>query len=486
MSDEDSHSESEFYYPDEEETNEQNKMAGVTNHGDNSNNNSQEELLEFVEAQKNENTVKKTASDMKCFYRFLEEINKPNIQILDLAPEELDHLLGKFFKNIKKVNGEEYEPSSLTGMQRSIQRFLSDSRSKMNILKDDEFALSRKVLEAKRKNLVEQGKGNRPNATRSLTKEEEDKLYENGAFGAENPVVLQRTMWWILSLHFGFRARDESRKLCWGDVSLQTDPLQDGREMLVWLNERGTKTRNGKENGHRRSFSPKAYATNTERCPVQLYKLFRSHRPEEMNKPDSPFFLAVRHGDRRVNPQIWYMKAPLGKNEIGKFLKTAADEANLQRKGAKVTNHSVRKTGIGRLLDANTPETFVAQLSGHKSLQSLQSYKSANEHHQRQMSYILSSSSNSQSARKITSPSDNRSDQAISSQQFHNGMCLQNTTNSLAVNNASVDPAASNGIFPGANISSITNCQFQIFNGPVKFINQGAKRRYVIESDDEE
>ena len=30
MSDEDSHSESEFYYPDEEETNEQNKMAGVT------------------------------------------------------------------------------------------------------------------------------------------------------------------------------------------------------------------------------------------------------------------------------------------------------------------------------------------------------------------------------------------------------------------------------------------------------------------------
>ena len=50
------------------------------------------------------------------------------------------------------------------------------------------------------------------------------------------------------------------------------------------------------------------------------------------------------------------------------FLKTAADEANLQRKGAKVTNHSVRKTGIGRLLDANTAETFVAQLSGHKSL----------------------------------------------------------------------------------------------------------------------
>ncbi|KAL9972980.1 hypothetical protein ACROYT_G019381 [Oculina patagonica] len=100
--------------------------------------------------------------------------------------------------------------------------------------------------------------------------------------------------------------------------------------MLVWLKERGTKTRKGEENGHRRPFTPKAYATNTERCPVQFYKLFRSHRPDEMNEQDAPFFLAVRHGDRRVNPEVWYMKAPLGKNEIGKFLKTAADKASLQ------------------------------------------------------------------------------------------------------------------------------------------------------------
>ena len=71
----------------------------------------------------------------------------------------------------------------------------------MNILKDDEFAFSRKVLEAKRKNLVVQGKGNRPNATRLLTKEEEeDKLFQSGIFGAENPVALQRTTWWILSV----------------------------------------------------------------------------------------------------------------------------------------------------------------------------------------------------------------------------------------------------------------------------------------------
>ena len=52
-------------------------------------------------------------------------------------------------------------------------------------------------------------------------------------------------MWWFLPFHFDFRAKDESRKLLWGDVEVQQDPLQDGREMLVWINERETKTQKG-------------------------------------------------------------------------------------------------------------------------------------------------------------------------------------------------------------------------------------------------
>jgi len=124
-------------------------------------------------------------------------------------------------------------------------------------------------------------------------------------------------------------------------------------------------------------------------CPIKFYKLYRDQRPEELNQADSLFFSAVRHGSRRENSEIWYMKAPLGKNRIGKFLSAAADNAGIQRIGAKVSNHSVRKTS--RLLDASTPENFVAQLSDPQNTQSLQSYKSASEkHQQRQMSYILS------------------------------------------------------------------------------------------------
>ena len=282
---------------------------------------------------------------MKAFNHYLQTTNKQYLNILNLSATEHDHLLSKFFKNIRKLNGEEYEPNTISSFQRSIQRFLRDNKSQFNILSDKEFELSRQVLVTKRKHLVNKaGKGNKPNATRSLTQKEEDKLFECGQFGMSRPKVLQRTVWWFLALHLGFRARDESRKLCWGDIQLQVN--SNGREMLVWLCERGRKTRHGQENGHQRSFQPKISATGSERCPVRYYKEYMSHRPVEMNTEDAPFFLAVRHGNRHHNNNIWYMRSPLGKNEIGKFLSKAADSAGLQRAGGKLSHHSVRKTSI--------------------------------------------------------------------------------------------------------------------------------------------
>ena len=83
------------------------------------------------------------------------------------------------------------------------------------------------------------------------------------------------------------------------------------------------------------------------------------------------------------------MRAPLGKNEICKLMKTAAQSAGLQ---GNFTNHTVRKTCISRLMDAEVSLNYVAQLSGHKNLKSLDSYKAASADHQRKMSLILSRS----------------------------------------------------------------------------------------------
>ena len=67
---------------------------------------------------------------------------------------------------------------------------------------------------------------------------------------------------------------------------------------------------------------------------------------------------------------------------------------------------------------------------------------------------------------------------------------LQTATRSLAVGYGTSVPGPSDGVgqatFAGANIGSVSGCQFQIFHGDVKIVQQSKRRRVIIESDDED
>ena len=102
--------------------------------------------------------------------------------------------------------------------------------------------------------------------------------------------------------------------------------------MLVWLSEQGMKTRKGQGKGYQKQFRPKIYATSTYRCLNSYYELFLSHNPAEMNELEAPFFLTVNNKRQTENP-FWYMKAPLGKNQIRKFIANAAKNAGIQLPG---------------------------------------------------------------------------------------------------------------------------------------------------------
>ena len=175
---------------------------------------------------------------------------------------------------------------------------------------------------------------------------------------------------------------------------------------------------------------------------------------------------------------------PSEKNEIGKFLSTAAKNAGLHREGKKVTNHSVRKTCISRLLDADVPENFVAQLSGHKSTESLQSYKSASAKHQKRMSLTLSRADLSGSRDEALSSVHNQGFEVVT--RSTTDIAASSTTTTLI--DQSSDPSLSSTapIFTGANIGSISGCTFQIFHGNVKIVQNERKRRIVIDSDEDD
>ena len=91
-------------------------------------------------------------------------------------------------------------------------------------------------------------------------------------------------MWFLLTLHFGHRAR----QIKFGDIALKIDEAS-GEEYLEWTTERESKTRHGDENEHQRSFRPKQATGNVQ---FLAPKNFVYRRSEEAKSPESPFFLA--------------------------------------------------------------------------------------------------------------------------------------------------------------------------------------------------
>ena len=122
---------------------------------------------EFVESHKSKNTVKK-----KVWYRWCESVQETR-RVEDISPHELNRLMSHFFISVKKQDGTEYEPNSLTGFQRNIDRHLRNMGEEWSIITDIEFEQSQKALEEKRKELRKLGKGEKKNSEDPLTAEEE-------------------------------------------------------------------------------------------------------------------------------------------------------------------------------------------------------------------------------------------------------------------------------------------------------------------------
>ena len=287
---------------------------------------SDNDIHDFVVHQKAKSTTYKDTSGTKRLQTFLRDVNPQETRMFyELSAEELDKLMCQFFILAKKLDKKlpedelEYQPDTLTSLRNSWQRVIADKGLKFNIKRDAEFERSRTVLAGRRKQLTNMGLGNKPNAARALEQDEVDRLYETGFFGTATPIAIQRTMWWKISLLFGYRGREESIKIQFGDIKLVYNEIKK-EEYLEWDTERGTKTRPGSKAGHQRSFNPTAHQFNTSRCPVQLYKEYVKRRPVEACHPDSRFYLTPIPIER-IKGEKWFYATPLGKNKLARCCK---------------------------------------------------------------------------------------------------------------------------------------------------------------------
>ncbi len=268
---------------------------------------------------KSKNTERKINEGGSRFTTFLFGKNETR-DFKDIPKSTMDQLIGSYimdFRNLK--TGEDVEPETLSVAFRILNTYLQRNGCDYDIMDDDDFSLSRDVLEGRRKELFEKGKGRRQNRPQHLTEDHENALFSSGEMGMEGPRPLINMMWYCYVKCLGFsRACERPSHLTWGDLQLHEGGEQG--QYIEW-NDRLIKSKSEVST----NFVTKVFADtdNPSRCFLQAYRLYRSKRPSEMLHPDCPFFLQVRPKVDSDTP-VWYKSQSHGINHLTNLMNKMA------------------------------------------------------------------------------------------------------------------------------------------------------------------
>lgn len=342
-------------------------------------------ILSLWQNSKNKNTNKSTNTWINAFRKWA-EFRGFQENIAEYEPYELNTVLERFYAEVRKKDGTDYEPDSLRVMQASLHRHLVEQNYPKSILSDVEFVNSRRVLEGKAKALREQGKGKKPNKSEPMTIDEENMLWEAGKLGDSSPSSLVHTMWFLNVQHFGQRGQQEHSTMTMENFVRKTDE-STGAVYIEFL-ENPTKTRQGGLRPKQRVTNPKMFEfpSDRARCPVTLFEKYVSKRPAAL-KNTGRFYLSPR-ADFRDSGQ-WYKQVPVGKNKIASFMKSIIKDTSLEHSGKNITNHSGRKMLVKKLKAAGIPESSIIKVTGHTSTKGLSSYDPGDQREFQEMSNAL-------------------------------------------------------------------------------------------------
>ena len=458
------------------------------------------EILEINETAASKNTARATKTWMAVWSEWCQARNI-NVNMESYCPQALDGLLNKFYVEIRKKDGTDYEPDSLRVMQAAIDRYHRHKNYPASIITGREFTKSQETLDAKAKQLRRQGKGKRPNKAQPYSETDEAIFWREGKLGNHNGLALTNVNFKNLSETMGFRGRQDHYDAYVEDFSISQ--MADGIK-VVEFKENPTKTRQGGlRNPTRRSPQQMWSTDGGERDPVKLFEEWLEHRPDALKK-SGPLYLTIIP---RPTSNTWYSKTRMGQHRIGQIMKSVASclptESN-----KKITNHSTRKTVVAKLKNAGQPRHKIIQVTGHARESSLDDYDEITVSERRELSHIASGyvpapSSSTSTISSTSAPSTSRF-------PLHSSVPAASAYPSAACMKENVRPAvpiSSNEVSSSANLAEFTgmpssmysmatkqnlSAPFQIFNSCVFNTNnfrrspspeKPRKRRIIIDSD---
>ena len=116
---------------------------------------------------------------------------KEERELSAITPEDLDRYLAEFIRSVRRKDGGEYEPSSLTSLLANVERHLKKNCYPASIFSDRQFELTRRCLQSKLKELKKAGRRNKDKADQPRNI---DVLYEKNLLGLSSGEALLNTL----------------------------------------------------------------------------------------------------------------------------------------------------------------------------------------------------------------------------------------------------------------------------------------------------
>ncbi|KAJ3648473.1 hypothetical protein Zmor_020274 [Zophobas morio] len=299
------------------------------------------------------------------------------------STEKLAFILKDWGYNMKKVDGNDYEEAVIKTMwnvtAKQLQElYFNKFGIKFDPFVDLEFKGSRNARDAKRRNLQIQPE-KRKTSSSILTLEEYNKILK--IYNEDTPDGLQKMFFYVAGLELAWRGC-EGVNVTIKHFKEESDNcgLPTGR---IEYNCIFSKTAQG---GSHKLTDSKWLATNTTDpriCPVRLYKKMLSKRGKHITT--DRLFLTPNPAWREPSSVGWFKNSPVGRNEMGKWTRTAAEEIGIDIKKKKISNHSLRSTAVSQLAKAGVGEEQLIKITGHANTFSIKPYLQLDGDHHYQM-----------------------------------------------------------------------------------------------------
>ncbi|XP_076079992.1 uncharacterized protein KIAA1958-like [Mytilus galloprovincialis] len=273
----------------------------------------------------------KAATLLKAYLKATDE----DEQFEEYNSGKLNEVLGHFYMNARKQDGEHYKATSFENTRHALNRHLHGvpySR-KIDIIKDPEFCDANECFKAALAELKRLGKGSVDHHP-VINETDRMKLYESIIMIPDAPEALLNKVQFDIRLYFCRRSQANMHGMTKSTFKVLNDP-KTGLKYVAKCEDELTKNHRGNDRESTSGVMPEF--PGSPYCPVKSYETYISklhplctslwQRPNESFNDDDT---------------IWYCNSRLGEKTLAKFMTKLSEGAKLSQ---IYTNHSIRATG---------------------------------------------------------------------------------------------------------------------------------------------